>query len=63
VTVSICSLPVRPIGDHSQKQEAMKHMLLIHQGTTPTSPSDEWQSLSEADRMVGAIEVRPIVEW
>jgi hypothetical protein len=28
----------------------MKYMLLIHQGTTPTPPSDEWESLSEAYR-------------
>ena len=24
----------------------MKYMLLIHQGTTPTPPSEEWESLS-----------------
>ena len=50
----------------------MKYMLLIHQGSAPTPPSDEWESLSEdekgeasripAARMGGAIEVRPIVE-
>lgn len=28
----------------------MKYMLLIHQGTTPTPGSDEWESLSEADK-------------
>jgi hypothetical protein len=25
----------------------MKYMELIHQGTTPTPPSDEWESLSD----------------
>ena len=25
----------------------MKYMLLIHQGTTPTPPSDEWEALPE----------------
>jgi hypothetical protein len=28
----------------------MKYMLLIHQGTTPTPPSDEWERLSEAEK-------------
>jgi len=28
----------------------MKYMLLIHQGTTPTPPSDEWESLSEDEK-------------
>jgi hypothetical protein len=28
----------------------MKYMLLIHQGTTPTPPSDEWENLSEAEK-------------
>jgi len=28
----------------------MKFMLLIHQGTTPTPPSREWDSLSEAEK-------------
>jgi hypothetical protein len=31
----------------------MKYMLLIHQGTTPTPPSQEWDSLSEEEK--GAI--------
>ena len=31
----------------------MKYMLLIHQGSTPTPPSDEWESLSENEK--GAI--------
>ena len=28
----------------------MKYMLLIHQGTTPTPPSDEWDALPEDER-------------
>ena len=28
----------------------MKYMLLIHQGTTPTPPSDEWERLSEDEK-------------
>jgi hypothetical protein len=31
----------------------MKYMLLIHQGTTPTPPSEEWDSLPEDEK--GAI--------
>ena len=31
----------------------MKYMLLIHQGSTPTPPSDAWDSLSDDER--GAI--------
>jgi hypothetical protein len=28
----------------------MKYMLLIHQGTTPTPPSDEWERLSDDEK-------------
>ena len=28
----------------------MKYMLLIHQGDTPTPPSDEWERLSEDEK-------------
>jgi hypothetical protein len=28
----------------------MKYMLLIHQGTTPTPPSDEWDRLPEDEK-------------
>jgi hypothetical protein len=30
----------------STKEEAMKYMLLIHQGTTPLPGSEEWEALS-----------------
>ncbi len=33
-----------------EKEEAMKYMLLIHQGTTPTPPSAEWERLSEDEQ-------------
>jgi catechol 2,3-dioxygenase-like lactoylglutathione lyase family enzyme len=33
-----------------QKEEAMKYMLLIHQGSTPTPPSAEWDALSDAEK-------------
>ena len=39
--------------DRFEKEEAMRYMLLIHQGATPTPPSDEWDRLSEDEK--GAI--------
>ncbi len=48
--LSISRLPVRLTGDHFDKEDAMKYMLLIHQGTTPTPPSEEWDALSEEER-------------
>jgi hypothetical protein len=49
--LSISSLPVCLVGDHSEKEEGMKYMLLIHQGTTPTPRSpDEWAKLSEDEQ-------------
>jgi hypothetical protein len=39
------------MGDHCEKEEAMKYMLLIHQGTAPTPRSPEdWARLSEDER-------------
>jgi hypothetical protein len=39
------------IGDHSDKEDAMKYMLLIHQGTTPTPRDPEaWARLPEAEQ-------------
>jgi hypothetical protein len=49
--VSISSLPVRLTGDHPKQEEAMKYMLLIHQGTTPTPDKpDEWARLSQDEQ-------------
>jgi hypothetical protein len=49
-TVSISGPPVRLIGDHPPKEEAMKYMLLIHQGTAPTPRTEAWASLSEDEQ-------------
>jgi hypothetical protein len=49
--VSISSRPVRLTGDHSQEEEKMKYMLMIHQGTTPTPLDPEaWATLSEGEQ-------------
>src|SRR3954469_6401385 len=43
--------PVRLMGDHPNEEEAMKYMLLIHQGDTPTPRDpDAWARLSEAEQ-------------
>jgi len=50
-SVSIPSSPVRLIRDHSDKEDAMKYMLLIHQGDAPTPRSPEaWARLSEDEQ-------------
>jgi hypothetical protein len=36
--------------DHPHKEDAMKYMLLIHQGTTPTPPSEEWDRLADDEK-------------
>jgi hypothetical protein len=39
------------MGDHPDKEEAMKYMLLIHQGSAPTPRTpDEWERLSQDDQ-------------
>jgi hypothetical protein len=48
--VSISARPVRLIRDHAEQEEAMKYMLLIHQGSTPLPGSGEWERLSEEER-------------
>jgi hypothetical protein len=48
--VSISPTPVRPIDDHPEKEDPMKYLLLIHQGTTPVPPSDAWDALSDDER-------------
>src|SRR3954447_14965502 len=43
--------PVRLMGDHPNEEEAMKYMLLIHQGDTPTPRDpDAWARLSEEEQ-------------
>ena len=36
--------------DHPEKEEAMKYMLLIQQGDTPTPQTEEWERLSEEEQ-------------
>jgi hypothetical protein len=38
------------MGDHAEKEDAMKYMLLIHQGSTPLPGSDAWERLSEDEK-------------
>jgi hypothetical protein len=38
------------MGDHREQEDAMKYMLLIHHGSTPTPPSEEWDALSDEQR-------------
>jgi hypothetical protein len=48
--LSIRATAVRPKGDHATKEEAMKYMLLIHQGTTPLPGTPEWDGLSQEEQ-------------
>jgi hypothetical protein len=34
----------------TQQEVAVKYMMLIYQGTTPTPPSEEWDRLSEEEK-------------
>jgi hypothetical protein len=36
--------------DHSTKEDAMKYMLLIHQGSTPLPGSEAWDNLSDDEK-------------
>jgi hypothetical protein len=50
-TLSISSPAVRLRSDHSNKEDAMKYLLLIHQGEAPTPRSpEEWDRLSEDEQ-------------
>ena len=49
--LSIPGRLVRPMGDHSNQEDAMKYMLLIHQGSTPTPRDPEaWATLSQEEQ-------------
>jgi hypothetical protein len=50
------------VGDHPEKEEAMKYMLLIHQGTTPLPGSPEWDSLSADEQGAVYTDYRAINE-
>jgi len=40
----------------------MKYMLLIHQGDTPTPPSEEWDALADADKQAVYADYKAISE-
>jgi hypothetical protein len=49
--VSISGIAVRLRGDHPHKEEPMKYVLLIHQGTSPTPLDPEaWATLSDDEQ-------------
>jgi hypothetical protein len=49
--LSISALPIRLVRDHSEKEEAMKYMMLIHQGEAPTPRDPEaWGRLPEEEQ-------------
>jgi hypothetical protein len=49
--VSISAPLVRLRGDHSNEEEAMKYMLLIHQGDAPTPrDADAWAQVPEDEQ-------------
>jgi hypothetical protein len=53
--LSMSSRPVRLLNDGTTDREGghVKYMLMIHQGTTPTPPSEEWERLT--DEQKGAV--------
>src|SRR3954451_15705958 len=51
ISLSISPTPVRLIRDHPDEEDAMKYMLLIHQGDAPTPRDPEaWAKLPEAEQ-------------
>jgi hypothetical protein len=48
--LSISAPLVRLLGEDPDEEDAMKYMLLIHQGDTPLPGTDAWDELSEAER-------------
>jgi hypothetical protein len=51
------------MGEHPPKEEAMKYMLLIHQGDAPTPRSpDEWAKLSEDEQKAVFADYQAIYE-
>jgi hypothetical protein len=48
--LSIPVTVVRQIGDHSQKEIAMKYILLIHHGDSPVPGTPDWDDLPEAEK-------------
>src|SRR6266508_3361567 len=61
--MSFSSSAVRLRGDHPEKEEAMKYMLLIHQGDAPTPYSpEEWGRLSEEEQQAVYADYKAINE-
>jgi hypothetical protein len=61
--VSISASVVRLRRDHSDKEDAMKYMLLIHQGDAPNPyAADEWAHLSEDEQNAVATAYREVSE-
>jgi hypothetical protein len=55
--------PRSSIGDHSDKEDAMKYMLLIHQGSTPTPHDPEaWARLSADEQQAVFADYKAINE-
>src|SRR5207253_13699 len=50
VELSIRAPAVRLMGDIRKKEDAMKYLMLINQGTTPTPGSPEWDALSQEEQ-------------
>jgi hypothetical protein len=50
MSLSISPHLVRLMGHHPHKEDAMKYMLLIHQGTTPLPGTQEWDALSDQEK-------------
>jgi hypothetical protein len=51
--ITACPFSVPPFVSYAtipHKEEAMKYMLLIHHGTTPTPGADAWESLSQDEQ-------------
>jgi hypothetical protein len=50
------------MGHHPHKEDAMKYMLLIHQGTTPLPGTQEWDALSDEEKGAVYADYRAINE-
>jgi hypothetical protein len=61
--LSISALPVRLLHDRPEQEDAMKYMLLIHQGTTPTPlDPDAWATLSPEEQQAVYADYKAINE-
>jgi hypothetical protein len=50
MAVSISARVVRLSDDRSEKEDAMKYLLLIHQGTTPLPGTEAWEALGDDEK-------------